>query len=281
MEEANYFPKLNRPTLISLALKWATDFDRVNKISLHHYIGDFSEHRYALLIFVDHTSIEKASSDLSPSYSYPENKIPEHILWREFICNTPAFHDVYANGEPHAGYLDEWNVNLIHDGNPTTGYAWKLAAIRVDVLEPGSEPEDVRDSTLPGAGGRFTFRFTARSQGYTKVILAYLRTWEKDMPPVKTFEMTADVNSSQEKMPVTTVHYLSNNGTTLTTSFDPNTNQIQVTLPDGRTILLPAAISASGARYSNAYETFWDHQGKGIYTKGDKVIFEGMLQAGK
>ena len=174
---------------------------------------------------------------------------------------------------------DQIKVTL--QGNPTTGYTWELAAIRVDVLEPGLEPDYVRDSNLLGAGGRFTFRFTARSQGYTKVILAYLRTWEKDMPPVKTFEMTADVNSSQEKKPVTTVHYLSSNGTTITASFDPNTNQIQVTLPDKRMVLLPAAISASGARYSNAYETFWDHQGKGIYTKGDKVIFEGTVQAGK
>lgn len=172
-------------------------------------------------------------------------------------------------------------IKVTVPGNPTTGYTWALAAIRVDVLEPELEPEYVRDSTLPGAGGRFTFRFTARSEGYTKVILAYLRTWEKDMPPVKIFEMTADVNSSKEKKPVTAVHYLSNNGTTLTASFDPNTNQVQVTLPDGRMVLLPVAISASGARYSNAYETFWDHQGKGTYTKGDKVIFEGTVQAGK
>ncbi len=172
-------------------------------------------------------------------------------------------------------------IKVTVPGNPTTGYTWKLAAIRVDILEPGLEPEYVRDSTLPGAGGRFTFRFSARSQGYTKVILAYLRTWEKDMPPVKTFEITADVNSSKERKPLTTVHYLSDKGATLTASFDPNTNQVQVILPDGRTVLLPAAISASGARYSNAYETFWDHQGKGTYSKGDKVIFEGTVQAGK
>ncbi|MEI7636761.1 MAG: protease inhibitor I42 family protein [Syntrophus sp. (in: bacteria)] len=171
-------------------------------------------------------------------------------------------------------------IKVTVPGNPTTGYTWELAAISVDILEPGLEPEYIRDSTLTGAGGRFTFRFTARSQGYTKVILAYLRTWEKDMLPVKTFEMTADVNSSKGKKPVTTVHYLSDKGTTLIASFDPNTNQVQVTLPDRRTVLLPAAISASGTRYSNAYETFWDHQGKGIYTKGNKVIFEGTVQAG-
>ena len=171
-------------------------------------------------------------------------------------------------------------IKVTMPGNPTTSYTWELAAIRADILEPGLEPEYVRNSTLPGAGGIFTFRFTARSQGYTKVILAYLRTWEKDMMPVKTFEMTADVNSSKGKKPVTTVHYLSDKGTTLIASFDPNTNQVQVTLPDERTVLLPAAISASGTRYSNAYETFWDHQGKGIYTKGNKVIFEGTVQAG-
>jgi len=160
-------------------------------------------------------------------------------------------------------------------GNPTTGYTWELAAISVNVLEPGLEPDYVRDSDLIGAGGRYTFRFTARSHGYTRIILAYLRKWEKEVPPVKTFEITADVNSSREKKPVTTVNYVSESRATLTASFDPNTNEVQVMLPDKRTIKLPLAISASGVRYSNAYETFWEHHGNCTYTKGGKVVFEG------
>ncbi|MBP8980941.1 MAG: protease inhibitor I42 family protein [Syntrophobacterales bacterium] len=160
-------------------------------------------------------------------------------------------------------------------GNPTTGYTWELAAISVNILEPGLEPEYVRDSDLIGAGGRYTFRFTARSRGYTRIILAYRRTWEKEAPPVKTFEITVDVNSSREKKPVTTVNYVSESRAILTASFDHNTNEVQVTLPDKQVIKLPLAISASGARYSNAYETFWEHHGKCTYTKGDKVVFEG------
>ncbi len=163
-------------------------------------------------------------------------------------------------------------------GNPTTGYTWNLDAISVDILTPESEPKYVRDADLPGAGGEYTFRFTAQTRGYTKVILAYLRTWETGTPPAKTFTMTVDVNSPGEKKPVTTVRYLSKEGTTLTASFDPNANQVQLTLPDKQTVLLPAAIAASGARYSNAYETFWEHHGICTYTKGNMVIFTGTVQ---
>ena len=170
-------------------------------------------------------------------------------------------------------------VRITLPGNPTTGYVWELAATRVDILEPGLEPEYFPDSDRLGSGGKFTFRFKALKQGYTKVVLAYLRPWETDKPPSSTFEMSADVNAPQEKNPVTTVRYRSGRGAILTASFDPNTNQVQVTLPDGRKVELPAAISASGSRYTNAYETFWEHKGKGTFSQGSKVVFEGTVQA--
>ena len=38
-------------------------------------------------------------------------------------------------------------------GNPTTGYTWELAAVSVDILEPGLEPEFARDSELMSPAG--------------------------------------------------------------------------------------------------------------------------------
>ena len=171
-------------------------------------------------------------------------------------------------------------VRITVPGNPTTGYTWQIAAVRIDILEPGLEPEYFADSDRLGSGGRFTFRLKAIGPGYTKVLLAYLRPWETDKPPSKTFEVTADVNAPTEKKPVTTVRYRSVQGKIMTATFDPNTSLVQVTLPDGQKVELPAAVSASGARYTNAYDTFWEHKGLGTYTKGDKVIFEGTIQTG-
>gem|GEM_PF-556876 len=199
------------------------------------------------------------------------------------IATLPADAALIELSEKDAGIVldlqpgDQIAITL--PGNPTTGYTWQLAAVRIDILEPVSDPEYIRDSTLIGAGGRFTFRFRARSRGYTKVVLAYLRTWEKDVPPLKIFDLTADVNSSKEKKPRTTVQYRSDDGGVLTASFDPNTNQVELTFPDKRAVSLPAAVSASGARYSNGYEVFWEHQGKGVYTRGSRVFFEGRMQA--
>jgi len=204
------------------------------------------------------------------------------IMLLAMLVAYPAYAATIELGEQDNGAVlklqpgDQVAVTL--RGNPTTGYTWDLAAISVDILAPELEPKYVRDSELLGAGGKYTFRFTAQSRGYTTVILAYLRTWEKGVPPAKIFTLAADVNSPGEKQPLTTVQYLSKEGTTLIASFDPNANQVQVTLPDRQTVLLPAAISASGARYSNAYETFWEHHGDCTFTKGDKVVFTGTAQ---
>lgn len=170
-------------------------------------------------------------------------------------------------------------VSITLPGNPTTGYRWELAAISVDILEPGGEPEYLADSSLPGSGGSFRFHFTARKQGSTRIILAYRRSWETDVAPLKMFEMTVGVNPvTGIKQAVTTVSYVSVKGEVLTASFDTNSNHVHVTLPDNQAISLPISISGSGARYSNAFETFWEHQGKATYSKGGKVIFEGTAK---
>ena len=46
---------------------------------------------------------------------------------------------------------------------------------------------------------------------------------------------------------------------------------IQVTLPDGRTVVLPQAESASGTKYSNGSLTVWAWGNTGIVVEGGNV----------
>ena len=84
-------------------------------------------------------------------------------------------------------------MEVVLDGNPTTGFSWETAAADASVLrqlgEPGFEP----DTELLGSGGTFTFRFEAVASGQTLLQLVYLRPWETAVQPAKTFEVTVTV----------------------------------------------------------------------------------------
>ena len=76
------------------------------------------------------------------------------------------------------------------DSNPTTGYSWAVADVDKAVLRqvgdavyqsPNSNPNVV------GAGGAQTYRFEAASAGATTLKLAYRRSWETGVAPIKTF----------------------------------------------------------------------------------------------
>jgi inhibitor of cysteine peptidase len=87
---------------------------------------------------------------------------------------------------------DEIEIKL--EGNITTGYAWEASDYDNTVLEMvGEEPEYKSDSSLVGAGGMFTFRFRARAAGSTTLNLIYYRSFEPDVPPIETFDVTVNV----------------------------------------------------------------------------------------
>ncbi|MBN1270500.1 MAG: protease inhibitor I42 family protein [Kiritimatiellae bacterium] len=77
-------------------------------------------------------------------------------------------------------------------GNPTTGYSWDCTADETPVLLL-AEPDYRPDSRAIGAGGRFIFRFRATAAGESTLRLVYRRPWEKDTPPLKTYEVTIAV----------------------------------------------------------------------------------------
>jgi inhibitor of cysteine peptidase len=84
-------------------------------------------------------------------------------------------------------------MEVVLDGNPTTGFSWETAAVDASVLKQLGEPQFEPASNLIGSGGEFTFRFEAVASGQTLLQLLYHRPWEKDVPPEKTFEVTVIV----------------------------------------------------------------------------------------
>ena len=92
----------------------------------------------------------------------------------------------------HVG--DRLEVTL--EGNPSTGYTWQKISGGERVLKQVGQPESRSSDTnkrIIGAPVKMCFRFEAIDRGNTKLQLAYLRPWEKDVKPAKTFEVTVDV----------------------------------------------------------------------------------------
>lgn len=80
-------------------------------------------------------------------------------------------------------------LEVLLDGNPTTGYIWELGKSEGPVLNQKGEPEYQALTRLIGSGGTYAFRFEAVQVGETSIELIYHRTFEKDVPPAKTFKI--------------------------------------------------------------------------------------------
>lgn len=71
--------------------------------------------------------------------------------------------------------------------------------------------------------------------------------------------------------------YRAADGRQLEACFDLKQQKVTLRLPDGVQVVLPSAMSASGARYNKGDQTFWEHQGVGRYLVGDRLLFEGRI----
>jgi inhibitor of cysteine peptidase len=83
---------------------------------------------------------------------------------------------------------DKLEVSL--KGNPTTGYQWEMAVVDAAILKLVGEPEFNPHSSALGAGGKVTLRFEAVAAGQTTLQLIYHRSFEKNVPPLRTFKAT-------------------------------------------------------------------------------------------
>jgi inhibitor of cysteine peptidase len=85
-------------------------------------------------------------------------------------------------------------LSLHLEGNPTTGFTWEITSKDDDCLQK-AEQSYMSSSTLCGSGGMFSFTFRAASGGTSNLHLVYVRPWEKETLPPKTFEVTVTITS--------------------------------------------------------------------------------------
>jgi inhibitor of cysteine peptidase len=84
-------------------------------------------------------------------------------------------------------------LEVVLEGNPTTGYQWEKESGDEAILKQAGDLEFKPDSDLPGSGGKVTLRFEAVGTGQTVLRLIYHRSFEPDVPPLETFEVTVTV----------------------------------------------------------------------------------------
>ncbi len=78
---------------------------------------------------------------------------------------------------------------------PGTGYSWQVKSVDEKILQQQGEPEFKNDTSANRVGGpsRQLMRFKIGGKGETKLELVYVRPWEKDQPPEKTWTVTVVV----------------------------------------------------------------------------------------
>lgn len=78
--------------------------------------------------------------------------------------------------------------SLIHslEGNPSTGYSWQYTISNPDNVAISVEMIDEnKDMLVIGAPVKMNFTITGEKIGEAKILFVYKRTWENNIPPVK------------------------------------------------------------------------------------------------
>jgi inhibitor of cysteine peptidase len=78
---------------------------------------------------------------------------------------------------------------IVLDANATAGYKWDITSTENPVIKLVNSAYKV-NSDLIGAGGQQIYYFAVSGKGKTKLQIVYRRPWEKDVKPVKTFDIT-------------------------------------------------------------------------------------------
>jgi len=76
-----------------------------------------------------------------------------------------------------------------------TGYSWKVVEFNAGLIEfLGDSVVKPSGEKLVGTKEHHLFRFRAKATGITPLKMYYYRQWEKDVPPLKTYEITLQIN---------------------------------------------------------------------------------------
>jgi inhibitor of cysteine peptidase len=86
-------------------------------------------------------------------------------------------------------------LEVILPGNPATGYAWELISLDSNVIRP-DKAEYFAINKAVGTGGVEVVKFRAIAAGKSDVKLIFHRSFEVNVPPLKTFEVTINIKKS-------------------------------------------------------------------------------------
>jgi inhibitor of cysteine peptidase len=85
---------------------------------------------------------------------------------------------------------------ILHlNGQPSTGYTWIVDEVNSSILIQEGEPQYTASSNLRGAEEVMVWKFQSVGAGSTSLKLIYTRAFEKDQPPLKTFELAIEVGN--------------------------------------------------------------------------------------
>ncbi len=85
-------------------------------------------------------------------------------------------------------------LRLVLPGNPTTGFTWERASGAGSLLaENGDYVFTPAKKDIAGSPGEFAFTFLASHCGEDTLTMHYLRPFEKNTPPAKTFSLKVTV----------------------------------------------------------------------------------------
>lgn len=87
-------------------------------------------------------------------------------------------------------------LELALEGNPTTGYTWKVMSGNDAVLKQMGESTFTPQSNLMGAPGVEVWKFQAVGAGSVSLKLGYKRWWDNAMQPNPTVEVTVNVGGA-------------------------------------------------------------------------------------
>ncbi|MEN6421863.1 MAG: hypothetical protein ABFD76_07935, partial [Smithella sp.] len=129
MTEDNYFSDLNRTGLIAIATEWASENEKINRITLHHYKNS-DIYKYLVLVALEgNPSLNNTMPDLGLSpQDWPKDnpdansQIESDIIWNNFT-HEKTFADAFIGGKPPADYNNQWFVYPIFDGEPLPEFA--------------------------------------------------------------------------------------------------------------------------------------------------------------
>lgn len=78
--------------------------------------------------------------------------------------------------------------------NPSTGYNWTVAGEPSPLkLQKASFHKAKTKANSVGASGTAVFQLSASASGMATLTLVYRRSWEYNVPPIKTFTVRVDV----------------------------------------------------------------------------------------